>query len=166
MGLCWGPGCWVEQAIEVGVEIASDPGAALADAGKGAWNFGVGFTNAALGTAFEGFCGEGQSWSRNIGSATFWVESALAAGGLAAAARGKSIGDLAYRSRVLGADSHLFGNSTLGTTTRSGFLNPPARGAWRLGWSVNGQLPGGAAPGFRLKAPGLGYRWFVHASGF
>jgi len=89
MGLCWGPGCWVEQAIEVGVEIASDPGAALADAGKGAWNFGVGAINALTGSDNCGFDGPGLSWSTNIGSATVWIETALAGAG---AARGIAIG--------------------------------------------------------------------------
>lgn len=79
-GLCWGPGCWVEEAVMVGQEILRDPGAAASDAAKGAANFGVGFTNAALGTSFEGFCGGGQSWSRNIGSATFFLEATLATG--------------------------------------------------------------------------------------
>ena len=172
-GLCWGPGCWVEDAIDVveeGVavvqEIWRDPGAAVSDGAKGAANFGAGFTNAALGTDFCGWDGAGQSWSRNIGSATFWVESALAAGGGAMAASGKTAGDLAYRSRLLGADSYLFGNSTLGSTARSGLLNPPGRGAWRLGWSVNGQAPGGAVPGFRVKVPGDRYGWLFHATRF
>jgi RHS repeat-associated protein len=165
-GLCWGPTCWVEEVIAVGQEIARDPGAALSDGAKGAANFGVGFANAALGTSFCGLEGAGQSWSRNLGSATFWIESALAAGGAAIASSGKGLGDLAYRSRAFGADSFLFGNSSLGSTVRSGLLNPPGRGVLRLGWSVNGQALGGAVPGYRLKAPLLGYRWLLHATGF
>lgn len=47
---------------------------------KGLANFGVGFTNAALGTNIKGYCGEGLSWSTNIGSATFYIESLLAMG--------------------------------------------------------------------------------------
>jgi RHS repeat-associated protein len=84
-GLYWGEGL-VETVVEVGGEIIRHPGDAAKDAGKGAANFGVGFANAALGTDFEGFCGEGQSWSRNIGSATFWVEGALSLGAGAEAA--------------------------------------------------------------------------------
>lgn len=63
--------------VDTAREIARDPWAAASDGAKGAANFVVGFTNAALGTDFEGFCGPGQSWSRNIGSATFFVEAAL-----------------------------------------------------------------------------------------
>lgn len=86
-GLYWGEGL-VNTVVEVGGEIIRHPGDAAKDAGKGAANFGVGFANAALGTSFAGFCGEGQSWSRNIGSATFWIESALAARGAVATTRG------------------------------------------------------------------------------
>lgn len=92
---------------------------------------------------------------------------ALKVGASAVRARGAApFGDAAYRSRWLGADSFLFGNSSLGVTARSGLLNPAGRGSWRLGWSVNGQASCGPVPGFRLKAPGLGYKWLFNASGF
>lgn len=78
-GLCWGPTCWVEEAILVGREIIDEPGAAFSDGAKGAANFGVGFANAALGTSFDGYCGPGLDWSKKIGSATFFAESALGA---------------------------------------------------------------------------------------
>lgn len=97
-----------------------------------------------------------------IGSAAAIVTS-FGAG--AEAASSQRIGDLAYRSRLSGADSALFGNSSLGETDASGLLNPPGRGAWRLGWSVDAQGPS-TVPGFRLKAPFIGYWWLLHASGF
>ncbi len=97
-----------------------------------------------------------------IGSAATIVAS-FGAG--AEAASSQRIGDLAYGSRLLGPDSALFGNSSLGETDASGLLNPPGRGAWRLGWSVDGE-GSSTVPGFRLKAPFIGYQWLLHASGF
>jgi RHS repeat-associated protein len=87
-GLCWGPGCWIEDLITVGMEIVRDPGAAASDAAKGLADFGIGFTNAALGTDFCGFEGPGLDWSSRVGSATFWVESAIGFAGSAAKATG------------------------------------------------------------------------------
>jgi RHS repeat-associated protein len=88
-GLYWGEDL-VKTVVEIGGEVIGHPGDAAKDAGKGAANFGIGVTNAALGTDFAGFCGEGQSWSRNIGSATFFVEATLATGLGGASAEGGS----------------------------------------------------------------------------
>jgi RHS repeat-associated protein len=90
----------------------------------------------------------------------------LSASALRARGATAAFGDYAFRSRWLGADSLLFGNSSLGLSTRSGILNPAGRGSWRLGWSVNGQGRCGPLPGFRLKVPGFDYKWLFHASGF
>lgn len=57
------------------------------DGAKGLGNFGVGVVNAATGSDFCGWEGAGQSWSRNIGSATFFIETALYTGGQIAANR-------------------------------------------------------------------------------
>lgn len=45
----------MKTVVEVGGEIIRHPGDAAEDAGKGAGNFAVGFTNAAIGTSFAGF---------------------------------------------------------------------------------------------------------------
>jgi RHS repeat-associated protein len=96
----------VGDVADVAGEIVRDPGAAVSDAAKGLGNFGVGVTNAALGTSFEGWDGPGQAWSRNIGSGTFWVESALATGlGAGAQTWARALGPrTAARSPVLGMD--------------------------------------------------------------
>ena len=61
----------------------------------------------------------------------------------------------AYGSRLFGADSRLFGNSSLGQTSRSGLLNQRASD-WRIGWSVNNMSPPAFAE-FRLGLPGGGH---------
>jgi hypothetical protein len=146
------------------VSLRFDPGAAAnatVNIGRGA-SFGLSDTianwispGASCTVAQNGF-------DEDLGSAATVVAS-LGAG--AEAASSQRIGDFAYGNRLLGPDSALFGNSSLGETDGSGLLNPPGRGAWRLGWSVDGQGPT-TVPGFRLKAPILGYQWLLHASGF
>ena len=99
-----------------------------------------------------------------IGNTASSLVAAEGAGRLLAAGLAR-LGDVAYQSELFGPDSRLFGNSSLGQTDQSGLLNPPGRGTWRLGWSVDGQVSP-TVPGFRLKAPGIGYWWITHASGF
>lgn len=96
---------------------------------------------------------------------TVAAATGVTAAGSAAVDSIGNLGDLAYGNRVVGADGSLFGNSSLGETDTSGLLNPPGRGAWRLGWSVDSTGPQ-TVPGFRLKAPGIGYLWLLHATGF
>lgn len=105
------------------------------------------------------------SWAYRGGAiGGFVFGAAFGAGATASSTR---FGDAAYRSRYLGADSYLFGNESLGTHARvgGGLLNPVGKGAWRIGWSVNGQAIGGAVPGFRAKGFGL-VQYLFHASGF
>ena len=98
-GLSWyDPRDWDQDIVDVGKEIIGHPGDAARDAAKGFGNFWVGFGNAALGTDFEGWCGEGQSWSRNIGSATFWAEMAVGHVGSAAVRAGWSGSFMRYRN--------------------------------------------------------------------
>ena len=104
------------------------------------------------------------SIDNSIGHAASSPVAAEGAGRLLAAGVAR-LGDAAYQSKLFGPDSRLFGNSSLGRTGQSGLLNPPGRGTWRLGWSVDGQASP-AVPGFRLKAPGIGYWWIMHGSGF
>ena len=85
----------------------------------------------------------------------------VAAMGVGLARQSTRLGDVAYRSRLFGADSYLFGSQSLGTHARigGGLLNPAGRGAWRRGWSVHG------TPVFRLKAAG-NYVDLLVTSGF
>ena len=124
--------------------------------------------------AIEGYYNEWQAVENNCSGWTVAKYGAqgvagvaltgLAAVGGAATVTGQGLGDVAYGSRVLGPDSRLFGNSTLGQTARSGLLNQRAN-PWRLGWSVDGTGPT-TVPGFRLETPATDHLWFFHASGF
>jgi hypothetical protein len=88
---------------------------------------------------------------------------AIAASGAGAVAD-QSLGNIAYGSRLVGPDSYLFGNSTLGETDVSGILNQQGS-TWRLGWSVDGTVSP-AVPGFRLDTPFMDHSWWFHADGF
>jgi hypothetical protein len=77
----------------------------------------------------------------------------LVATGGAALATGQQFGDIAFQSRLIGAQSRLFGNGSLiGRSGFSGLLNPAGKGAWRIGWSVKDTLPI-----FRVNTP-----WIEH----
>jgi RHS repeat-associated protein len=76
------------------------------------------------------------------------------------ASRIPAVGRALYGSRSVGADSPWFGNDSLGTPGVSGSLNQ--RGAaYRIGWSVNAEAPGGARPVLSLRTP-----WILHLDFF
>ncbi|MHB8290177.1 MAG: RHS repeat-associated core domain-containing protein [Acidimicrobiales bacterium] len=161
LGACLG-NCTAPTTTRVSLRF--DPGAganAVVNIGRGA-SFGLS-THVANWISPGASCTVPQnSVDQAIGGASTIVATAGTAG---AALGGSSVGDAAYGSSVLGPDSVLFGNSTLGETDASGLLNPAGRGAWRLGWSVDAR-GATAVPGFRLKVPGIPYLWLLHASGF
>jgi RHS repeat-associated protein len=158
--VCVGGG---QQTSSIGFHF--DPGAganAVVNIGRGA-SFGLSDTIANWISPGASCTVAQNGLDQAIGSAATIVAS-LGAG--AEAASSQRIGDLAFKNRFLGADSSLFGNYSFGETTdASGLLNPPGRGVWRLGWSVDRQ-GSSTVPGFRLKAPLIGYKWLLHASGF
>lgn len=137
-------------------------GNVLAGAGN-ALTFGQGVDLAARlmgkGDNFTDCYADTSSWAYRggqIGGSAFGL-----AFGAGAAGSSTRVGDAAYRSRFVGADSYVFGNQSLGTHARvgGGLLNPATRGGWRLGWGVND------VPVFRLKAAGRYFDLLV-TSGF
>lgn len=65
-------------------------------------------------------------------------------------------GNWAFENRFIGVGSRLFGNESEfgGVAGRAGLLNPAGKGAWRIGWSVNGRTGTGLRVlAFRLKTP-------------
>ncbi len=83
------------------------------------------------------YANECSGWYRGGQASMIAAELAM---GVGFARQSTRLGDAAYRSRFLGADSYLFGNASLGAHTRvgGGLFNPITRGPWRLGWSVHG----------------------------
>ncbi len=141
--------------------------------GGGTYNWSVQHLDPAY-LAVEGYANE---WQAAESGCSLWTVAAygaegvagvaltgLAAVGGAAAATGQSLGDVAFGSKLVGPDSRLFGNSSLGQTNRSGLLNQKGS-SWHLGWSVDGQVSP-TVPGFRLDTPFIDHAWWFHASGF
>lgn len=96
------------------------------------------------------YANESSGWYHAGQAAMLIPDLALAGGALRGS---KAAGDWAFTNRFLGADSRLFGNSSLGSVVGGcgGVLNSSGRGAWRIGWSVNGKI---GAPTFRAKIAG------------
>lgn len=92
------------------------------------------------------YANECSGWYRGGQASMIAAELAM---GVGFARQSTRLGDAAYRSRFLGADSYLFGNPSLGAQRiGGGLLNPITRGSWRLGWGVHG------VPVFRMKVAG------------
>jgi hypothetical protein len=97
------------------------------------------------------------SWAYGTGTG-FGIAGSVVGGGALIGAS-ESIGDAAYASNTFGADSTLFGNSTLGSGDDAGLLNPSGS-SWKVGWSVNGN------PVFRIATPFFKHFDLLTTSGF
>lgn len=172
-GLDWGPIGWVAEevsdlCIDTGGDDSCDTIAeqhpevtqGVVDFASGALDVNpITATTNALGLSDTGQCANRDSgWYRGGQASMIAAELAM---GVGFARQSTRLGDAAYRSRFLGADSYLFGNPSLGTHTRigGGLLNPITRGSWRLGWGVHG------VPVFRMKVAGR-YVDLLVTSGF
>lgn len=92
------------------------------------------------------------------------LATTLVAGAFVRSAR---FGDFVFRSRWFGADSRLFGSEGLGQDLqKSGLLNPPGKGMWRIGWGVAPNGAGMLGPAFRIKILGLHFAEIFEASRF
>lgn len=162
------------EAIAAEQEIQAQAGGggfSITNGLKALANYGAGIGNGIVSTATFGqvhisapYC-KSLSWAYGVGSGFGYAIAAVGGGAAASAAAGSTtVGDLAYGSQSLGADSALFGNDTLGETADSGLLNQ--RGStWKFGWSVDATASP-TSPGFRISTPFIDHWWITHASGF
>jgi RHS repeat-associated protein len=162
------------EAIAAEQEIQAQAGGggfSITNGLKALANYGAGIGNGIVSTATFGqvhisapYCNS-LSWAYGVGSGFGYAIAAVGGGAAASAAAGSTtVGDLAYGSQSLGADSALFGNDTLGETADSGLLNQ--RGStWKFGWSVDATVSP-TSPGFRISTPFIDHWWITHASGF
>jgi len=97
------------------------------------------------------------NWAYGTGSGFGVAGTIVGSGGLIGTST--SIGDAAYGSDMFGADSSLFGNSSLGSGNEAGLLNQGGS-SWRIGWSVNNH------PVFRIATPFFDHLDLLTTSGF